>query len=194
VGAAPDAVILVVMLVRQVTTLPPGFPVPLHWLTLIGMAALIVDAELTVQCTVPPPPLPDPLHWVTVAAVVVAGKGRQLTVPPPPVPEPTHWFEVAVATGFAPAVSALMLFVMVTRQVIGCAASLSEPLHWLTLVTRLLEKVVNVPFPGGHGPREHWRVTVVFELVVPLLIVLTTVTVQVIAVVAPVGPGPMLLH
>jgi hypothetical protein len=124
----------------------------------------------------------------------VAGNGRQLTVPPPPAPEPTHWLEVAAATGFAPGVSALMLFVMVTRQVIGCAASLSEPLHWLTLVTRLVELVVNVPFPGGQGPSEHCRVSVVFELVVPPLIVLTTVTVHVIAVVAPVGPGPMLLH
>ena len=166
----------------------------LHWLTLIGIARLIFDAEPTVQCTVAPPPFADPLHWVTVALVVVAGKGAQFTVPPPPWPEPTHWLEVAAATGFAPGVSALMLFVIVTRQVIGCAASLSEPLHWSMLVTKLVELLVNVPFPGGHGPSEHWRVSVVLELVVPPLIVLTTVTVQVIAVVAPVGPGPMLLH
>jgi hypothetical protein len=109
----------VVMLVWQVTTLPPGFPVPLHWFTLIGMARLIVDPEFTVQLTVPPPPFPEPLHWVTVALVVVAGNGRQFTVPPPPVPEPTHWLLVAVAMGFALGAFALMLFVMVTRQVIG---------------------------------------------------------------------------
>jgi hypothetical protein len=60
---------------EQVTTLPPGLPVPLHWFTLTGMAGLTTEAESTVQWTVPPPPVPDPLHWVTVAPVVVAGKG-----------------------------------------------------------------------------------------------------------------------
>ena len=35
---------------------------------------------------------------------------------------------------------------------------------------------------------------VVFEFVVPAVIVLTTITVQVIAVVAPTGPVSMLLH
>jgi hypothetical protein len=87
-----------------------------------------------------------------------------------------------------------MLFVIATVQVIGCAASLSEPLHWLTVVTKLVELLVNVPFPDGHGSSEHSLVTVVVELVTPLLIVLTTVTVQVKAVVAPAGPGPKLLH
>jgi hypothetical protein len=60
----------VVMLVRQVSTDPPGLPVPLHWLTVIGIAALIRESELTAQFTVPPPPLPEPLHSVTVALVV----------------------------------------------------------------------------------------------------------------------------
>jgi hypothetical protein len=119
---------LVVMAVRHVTTLPPGFPVPLHWLMLIGIAELTVDGS-TVQRTVPPPPLADPLHWVTVAPVVVAGNGSQSTVPPPPPPEPTHWLTVAGVTGSAPGVSALMLFVIRTVHVIGCAASLSESLH-----------------------------------------------------------------
>lgn len=50
------------------------------------------------------------------------------------------------------------------------------------------------PLPGGHGSLAHERLTVTVELVTPLLIVLTTVTSQVIAVVAPPGPGPMLLH
>lgn len=187
-------VMLVVMLLRHVTTLPPGFPVPLHWLMLSGIAGLIKEPEATVQSTVPPPPLPEPLHWVTVAPAVLAGKGTQITLPPPPVPEPTHWLTVAAVTGRAPGVSALMLFVMVTLHVIGCAASLSEPLHWPTSVTRLVDLVVNVPFPGGHGSLAHSRVTVVVEPRVPPLIVLTTTTVQVIAVVAPPGPGPMLLH
>lgn len=87
-----------------------------------------------------------------------------------------------------------MLFVMLTVHVIGCAASLSEPLHWLISVTKLVELLVNVPFPDGQGSREQVLVTVVVELVVPLLIVLTTVTVQSIPVVAPPGPGPTLLH
>jgi hypothetical protein len=44
-------------------------------LTVIGIAGLIVESELTVQFIVPPPPLAEPLHSVTVALVVVAGKG-----------------------------------------------------------------------------------------------------------------------
>ena len=119
---------LVVMEVRHVTMLPPGFPVPLHWLTLIGRAGLIVEGS-TVQRTVAPPPFADPLHWVTVAPVVLAGNGSQSVVPPPPCPEPLHWLTVAAVTGCAPGVSALMLFVILTVHVIGCAASLSESLH-----------------------------------------------------------------
>ena len=185
---------LLVMLVRHVTTLPPGFPVPLHWLTVIGIAGLTLDATPTEQATVAPPPFAEPLHWVTVAPVVVAGKGLQFTVPPPPPPEPTHWLTVAAVTGCAPAASALMLFVMVTSQVIGCAASLSELLHWRTTVTRLVELVVNVPFGDEQGPRAHCRVTVVVELVVVPLTVLTTVTVHFIPVVAPSALEPWPLH
>jgi hypothetical protein len=182
------------MSVRQVTTLPPGLPVPLHWFTVIGIAGLIRERELTVQATVPPPPLPDPLHWVTVAPVVDAGAGSQTLRPPPPLPEPTHWLTVAAANGFAPRVSRLMLLVTVTLQVIGWAESLSEPLHCVTCVTRLVDFVVNVPLPGGHGPSVHCRVTVVVELRWPPRMVLTTVTVHVMPVVAPLALGPTLLH
>lgn len=101
---------------------------------------------------------------------------------------------MAAVTGSAPGVSALMLFVMFTVQVIGCAASLLEPLHWLTFVTRSVELLTKVPFPPGHGSRAHSRVKVVVELDTPPSSVLTTVTVQVSAVVAPMAPGPMLLH
>jgi hypothetical protein len=191
---AVAATMFVVIVVPHVTTLPPGLPVPLHWVTRTGIALLTVDPAPTVQATVAPPPLDDPLHWVTVALVVVAGKGRQFTVPPPPAPEPTHWLTVTGVTGSAPGVSALMLFVIVTVQLIGCAASLPEPLHCSTLVTRLAELLVKVPLPGGHGSREHCRVMVTVELVAPLLTVFTTVTVQVIIVVAPPGPGPASLH
>jgi hypothetical protein len=125
-----------------------------------------------------------------VAPVVEAGNGLQTSGPwpaytPPPVPEPTHWLTVA-APLVPPGVPALMLFVTVTVHVTsGGAASLAEPLHWAMLVTRLLEVVVNDPFPGGHGPSEHWRVTVVLEPTLVPLMVLTTVTVQVRPVVAP---------
>jgi len=64
----------------------------------------------------------------------------------------------------------------------------------LTSVTRLVDALRNVPFPGGHGSNAHSRVITVVEPVVPPLIVFTTVTVQSIAVVAPPGPGPMSLH
>lgn len=188
--AAAAAVMLVMRLVRHVTTVPPGLPVPLHWLTVIGIAGRTVEAVPTVQATVPPPPFPEPLHCVTVAPVVVAGKGSQVFAPPPPWAEPTHWFTVAAVAGCAPGVFALMLFVIVTSQLIGCAASLSEPLHWVTLVTRLVERVVNVPFADEQGPRVHSRVTVVVELVVVPLIVLTTMTLQFSCVVAPSALGP----
>jgi hypothetical protein len=56
----------------QVATAPPPLADPLHWLTVTGNAAEIVDAVATVHRTrpAPPPPLTDPLHWVTVALVV----------------------------------------------------------------------------------------------------------------------------
>jgi len=54
---------------------------------------------------------------------------------------------------------------------------------------------MNVPFPLRQGPREHFRVTVVVELVFPLfVIVLTTVTVHLMPVVAPLALGPTPLH
>ena len=112
------------------------------------------------------------------------------TLPPPPLPDPTHWFTVAADTGWEPDALPLMLLMMVTRQMIGCAASLSEPLHCRTDVTRSVECVTNVPFPCAQGPREQCRVTVVVELVFLPLMVLTTVTLQVIPVVAPIAPGP----
>ena len=64
---------LVVRVVLHRTMLPPGFPVPLHWFTLIGIAALIRDEVATRQSAVAPPPFAEPLHCVTVAPVVVAG-------------------------------------------------------------------------------------------------------------------------
>jgi len=120
------------------------------------------------------------------------GEGLQLTAPP--VPEPTHWFTVEAVTGCAPGVSRPMLFVTLTSQLIVCAASLSELLHCLMVVTRLTASVVNVPFGAEHGPSVHSRVTVVVEYVRVPLIVLTTVTVHFIAVVAPSAAGPWPLH
>jgi hypothetical protein len=117
-----------------------------------------------------------------------------MSLAPPPLAEPTHWLTVAALTGCSPLVPALMLLVMVTSQVMWCAASLSEPLHWLTRVTRLVDLVVNVPLPGAHGPNAHFRSTVVVELRFVPLIVFTTITLQIIRVVAPFGPGPTPLH
>ena len=79
-------------------------------------------------------------------------------------------------------------------QTIGCAASFDDPLHWVTLVMRSVELLVSIPLPGGQGPSAHSRLTVSVELVLPPLIVLTTVTVHVIDVVAPCGLGPTSLH
>jgi hypothetical protein len=182
----------VMMLAVQVTPDPPTFPVPLHWLTEIEIAALTVDLRATVQCTAPPPPLPEPLHWVTVAPVT--GAGLQSTTPPPPLPEPTHWVTPGAVRDCAPGVFCAMLLVMFTLQLIACAASLSELLHCRMTVTRLVERVVNVPFGVEQGPSAHLRVTVVVEPVVVPLMVLTTVTVHLISVVAPAAPGAWPLH
>lgn len=191
-AAASEVVILVIRLASHDTTDPPGFPVPLHWLTLIGMARLTFDAGSTAQSTVPVPPLAEPLHWVTVAAPAVAGKGVHRTFGG--AAESTHWLVLALVRGFAFGVPALMLLVMWTSQLIVWAASLSELLHCWTMVTRLLECVVNVPFGVEQGPSVHSRVTVVVELLVEPLIVLTTVTVHVIPVEAPSAFGPCPLH
>jgi len=47
------AVISVVMLTEQVSTLPPGLAVPLHWSTVMGMAGLTKDVDDVVQRAVP---------------------------------------------------------------------------------------------------------------------------------------------
>ena len=200
-GVTLEGVMLLVMLAEHVSKVPPALPVPLHWLTLTASAGLTLDEVATEQTAVEPPPVTEPLHWVTVAPVVLAGNGLQTSGPvapnlPPPPPVPTHWLTVAAVTELAREVSELTLFVMLTRQTIrGGAASLAEPLHWVTLVTTSVDLVVrDVTFPPGHGPRLHWRVTVVVEPLVAPLMVLTTVTVQVSPVVAPCGVAPMLLH
>jgi hypothetical protein len=192
-GATAGVVVrLVMMLAVHDTFDPPTFPVPLHWVILIGIARLILDPRSTEQSTAPPPPLPEPLHWVTIAPV--AGEGLHPATPPPPFAEPTHWVTLGAVMGCARGVSRLMLFVMLTLQLIACAASLSELLHCRTAVTRLVEDVVNVPFGVEHGPRVQSRVTVVVECVLVPLTVLTTVTVHLSAVVAPSAPGPWPLH
>ena len=168
----PGALMVVVKLAEQVSRVPPLFPVPLHCVTVTGVAKLTLDAEATVQTAVEPPPFTEPLHWVTVAGSVLAGNGLQLRGPlapylPPPPPVPTHWLDVAADTGVASTVSELMSFVITTLHVtFGGAASLAESLHWVTLVTRLVDVLTNGPVSPGHTPGVHTRVTVVVE---PLL-------------------------
>ena len=183
---------LVMMLALQDTVDPPTLPVPLHWVILIGITRLTLDPGSTVQRTVPPPPLPEPLHWVTMAPDM--GEGLQSGTPPPPRAEPTHWVTLGAVTGCTCGVSRLMLLVILTLQVMVCAASLSELLHCRMAVTRLAELVVKVPFGVEQGPSRHSRVTVVVERVVVPLMVLTTVTVHLSAVVAPAAAGPWPLH
>ena len=110
------------------------------------------------------------------------------------MPEPTHWRAVEAVRGCASGVFARMMFVMLTLQLIACAASLSELLHCRTTVTRAVDWVVNVPFGVEQGPSVHSRVTVVVELAAVPLIVLTTATVHLNTVVAPLVSGPWPLH
>lgn len=191
-GTGSAVVGLVMTLAVHDTVDPPTFPVPLHWVILTGIARLTLDRGSTLQCTAPPPPLPEPLHWVTI--VPVARFGLQSTEPPPPLAEPTHWVTRGAPMGCAPGVLRPMRFVTVTLQLIACAASLSELLHCRMTVTRLADVVVNVPFGVEQGPSVHSRVTVVLDRVLIPLIVLTTATVHLIAVVAPWAAGPWPLH
>jgi hypothetical protein len=191
-AAGVALVSLVMMLALQDTVDPPTLPEPLHWVILIGIARLTLDLPSTVQRTVPPPPLPEPLHWVTMGPDT--GEGLQSAAPPPPLAEPTHSVTVGAARGCAPGLLRTMLLVMVTLQLIACAASLSELLHCRMAVTRLAELVVDVPFGVEQGPSKHSRVTVVVEWVLVPVTVLTTVTVHLSAVVAPSAPGLWPLH
>jgi hypothetical protein len=117
-----------------------------------------------------------------------------LIVPPPPVADPTHSLTVAFVTGPAAVVPELMLLVTVTLHVTVWAESLSDPLHWLMLVTIDVDLVTNVPLPGAQGPRVQSLVSVVTEPRWAPLMVLTTTTVQSMPVVAPRAPGPFPLH
>jgi hypothetical protein len=115
-------------------------------------------------------------------------------VAPPPLPEPTHWSTLTGVSGSAPGVPALMLLVTVTLHVIGCAASLSDALHWSMVVTRLVELYEKVPSPGGQAARAQVRVTVTVDPEAAPSRVLTTETEQLISVVAPAALAPMPLH
>ncbi len=90
--------------------------------------------------------------------------------------------------------SALMLLVMVTLQTILSPPTFAELLHWLTVVTRSVELMTKVPLPPGQGSMAQFRCSVVTELVMPPLMVLTIVTSHSTTVEAPPGPGPMPLH
>jgi hypothetical protein len=52
----------VVILVEHVSRVPPLLPVPLHWLTRTGTAALTLDVGDTEQTAAEPPPVTEPLH------------------------------------------------------------------------------------------------------------------------------------
>jgi hypothetical protein len=52
----------VVILVEHVSRVPPLLPVPLHWLTRTGIAALTLDVGDTEQTAAEPPPVTEPLH------------------------------------------------------------------------------------------------------------------------------------
>jgi hypothetical protein len=178
-----------VIVVEQVTVLPPPLEEPLHWLIETGMA----DAPpVTVHFTRSgaPPPLAEPLHWSTVAFVVFA-TGAQFVGGPtgetPPPPEPLHWFTVTpvvpVPTG--------TLFVTSTVHVTLLPPPFTMPLHWLTPVVSVVGLFVTVvvqPEGGTTPAAARHAVSVTVELVPPVgVIVLTIFTSQVTSNPAPVG-------
>src|SRR3954470_8104963 len=93
-GAEEGASKRVSMFAEQMTSAPPPFVEPLHWLIVTkpdACAPLAVHVNSTSV-----PPFADPLHCVMSAPLVVAGKGSHPVVIPPP--DPTHWFTVASTT------------------------------------------------------------------------------------------------
>jgi hypothetical protein len=60
-GVGTVRVMFVRIVVRQVSRTPPPLPVPLHWLTRIGISGLTCEAP-TLQTAVDPPPVTEPLH------------------------------------------------------------------------------------------------------------------------------------
>jgi hypothetical protein len=115
----------VVMVVVQVTKLPPPVSESLHWSTKTGNAALVVPEA--VHVIMPPPPVPERLHWVTLGDPSDLALHAVMLVPPP-VPEPMHWLTVT-AVG-APGALALMLLMMLTKQIVVLPPSMFEKLHW----------------------------------------------------------------
>jgi hypothetical protein len=81
VGPVWVSVTFVVIVVEQVTVLPPPFSDPLHWSTVTGNEALVVPDA--VHTSVAPPPLPEPLHWDT-AGEACALEMHAATFAPPP--------------------------------------------------------------------------------------------------------------
>ena len=124
----------VVIVVEQVTVLPPPFSEPLHWSTVTGNEALVVPAA--VHTRVPPPPLPEPLHCDTDGEPCVL-EMHAVTSAPPPWPDPLHWLAVNAVAGAG--AFALMLLTMSTVQTVALPPALSELLHWCTALMTSLE-------------------------------------------------------
>jgi hypothetical protein len=184
-GETPVSTTFVVIVVAQVTKLPPPFSEPLHWSTVTGNDVLVVPDAL--QVIIPPPPVPDPLHWVTEADPAELGMHAVMLVPPPP-PDPMHWFRVK-AVG-APGAFTLMLLTISTEQIVVLPFTLSEPLHWWTALMTLEGLAVS--------PVHAFKVQVLTSTTVevpPLALMVLTMEIEhVTESGAPPGPAPRLLH
>lgn len=174
----PELVVLAVttrltMLAEQITSAPPPFADPLHWLIRTPPTARVPVALHRRPTSVPP--FADPLHWVIAAPVVVAGNGSQFLVMPPP--EPTHWLTVAACVvGFEPT----KLFVTWTLHRSVPPPPLIESLHWLTRVTSRFISHVFVVHAAVGWPAAPWHSwTEVFDEPPVEVIVLTIVTRQI---------------
>ena len=145
-------------------TREPAAAEPLHWLIVIGNAAVTVEGS-TVQVTrrEAPPPLAEPLHWV-MSALVVLATGEQFVVgsAPPPVPEPMHWS--TVAGDFVPL--PVIVLVISTEHFKVAPPLRADPLHWVTVVDRATTGVV---VHSGSAPAAPWHSTIVpLELLTPV--------------------------
>ncbi|HYM14249.1 MAG TPA: hypothetical protein VEZ14_01665 [Dehalococcoidia bacterium] len=131
--AAPAALIVTV----QVTSAPPPFAEPLHWLIVGTVPFVLAGATLHLTRSVPPPPFPELLHcWICAEVLFGVDAGMQTVVGcvPPPCPEPMHWLIVtAPAPTGAP--------VMITSHLTTAPPPLPEPLHWSIAVTGPVESV-----------------------------------------------------
>jgi hypothetical protein len=141
---------LLVMVAVHVTVLAPAGPDALHWVIVIGSPVDCDSGAVAVQVIVPPGP-PEPSHWTTLcppgppepARSLPAGVATQVSV----FTVPGLWHCLIVEAIAEPVGYPVRLLVTVPVQVTVLAPPRPAVLHWVMLVTGVVDVVVP---PVGH--------------------------------------------